>query len=149
VNTYDESSSTVTSTAEFRIHYPLRELFTSEIQTFISFTHPLKELVSLDDSRSSSSSAVVSHKDVSIDEIMTRYFESAEESFSNVVANVVRTTGKLERMAASEATCGLCGVSLDEQGDSRWAGELGDEESPEHQRDGARLCYGCKRSVNG
>lgn len=146
VNTYGETGAA--SSAEFRIHYPIRELFNAEVQTLISFTDPLKELVSQDGGRGTS--AVVSHKDVSIDEVMTRYFESVEEPYANIVANVVRTTGKLERVAGSEATCGLCGVTLDEQGDTRWAGEIGDDESSGgHQQGEARLCYGCKRSVNG
>lgn len=151
LSTYDFSPSppsntpVVVSKTEFPIHHPLREISTGEIKGFINFTDPLRELVSLGGGDGKGRGSVVSHKDLSIDEVMTRYFENVEESYASIVANVVRTTGKLDRVSASDSMCGLCGVALDEKGDSRWAGEIGDDEDGQK----TRLCYGCKRSVRG
>lgn len=146
VTTYDGASDeTVVSKTEFTIHYPVRELFENEMHMFASLTDSLKDIVVFDKSGSS----VVSHKDQSIEDVTARYFETLDSSFSSIVSNVVRTAGKLSRVAGSEAQCGLCGVTLDERGDSRWAGEIGDEHDGASQSRVTRLCYGCKRSVNG
>ena len=147
------STPTPVSRTEYPIYYPLREVFKGEINSYISLLPSLADLGLGEDGETNeggrSSSSIVSHKDTSIEEVMARYFESVEEPYSGIVANVVRTTGKLDRVPG-ETLCGLCGVALDEQGDSRWAGEMGDEidgsEQPQHK---GRLCYGCKRSVNG
>lgn len=123
--------------------------------------------------------AVVSHRDLSIDDVMARYFADVEANYPSVVANVVRTTGKLSRLfsgggsgthdhdhevntqtpdpstgdnapahqaqaptpSSSSATadrrgqnpptsCGICGLQLDEHGNQRWRGELGDFDIP-------------------
>lgn len=152
VTTYDDNDdgtsddgAAVVSKTEFPIHYPLRELFDSEMRTYAAIVDDLKDLVVLNGSGSS----VVSHKDQSIEDVTARYFETLDSSFSSTVSNVVRTTGKLSRVAGSEYQCGLCGVTLDEKGDSKWAGELGDEDGSELQPRKTRLCYGCKRSING
>ncbi|KAF4123274.1 cytoplasmic tRNA 2-thiolation protein 2 [Geosmithia morbida] len=133
----------------YHVHYPLRETFSGEVTTYVSLVPSLAAVV--EEAKAyggdGSSSAVVSHKDTSIDDVMRRYFESVEEPYSGIVANVVRTTGKLDRVRG-QTLCGLCSVTLDQHGDSRWAGEMGttgaDEESHPN-----RLCYGCKRSVYG
>lgn len=133
------SGSEVSKTT-YPIHYPLREIFKAEINTYISLTPSLADISFAKDQ----SASVVSHKDTSIEEVMTRYFEGVEEPLSGIVANVVRTTGKLDRAGGTGDLCGLCGVTLNEQGDSRWAGDMGEEVGGN-----GKLCYGCKRSVNG
>lgn len=167
-----ESESTPTSnpSSRFFIYHPLREIFRSELKTYITLTDPpLTDLLPAPSS-STSPAAVVSHKDLSIDEVMSRYFAEVEINYPSVVANVVRTTGKLERSAGASAhthageeestgantastrsqqkQCGLCGIVLDEAGDARWRGELG-EQAPEVEERRGKLCYGCDRSVNG
>ncbi|GJN76796.1 cytoplasmic tRNA 2-thiolation protein 2 [Purpureocillium lilacinum] len=163
-----------TTLAHVPVFYPMREVFGAEITQYLDLAPELGELVAAAAAVTSSSlsssgtgtgtGSIVSHKDLSIAEVMSRYFASVEGPYEGIVANVVRTTGKLDRTAPSSSSsapgaglCGLCGMALDEQGDSRWAGELGDEEE-EEEDDGdcipgrsprARLCYGCKRSVNG
>ncbi|KAJ1335387.1 cytoplasmic tRNA 2-thiolation protein 2 [Microdochium nivale] len=134
-----------------------------------------------DPSSSSSSSppaptaAVVSHRDLSIDDVMARYFADVEANYPSVVANVVRTTGKLaqilgggggvgaqkhdqhhhhhhhhveeeeqqqqetgtaggplpahpqqQRKPTGSIRCGICSLPLDEYGNERWRGELGE-----------------------
>ncbi|KAK4091145.1 hypothetical protein Purlil1_4725 [Purpureocillium lilacinum] len=160
-----------TTLAHVPVFYPMREVFGAEITQYLDLAPELGELVAAAAAVTSSSlsssgtgtGSIVSHKDLSIAEVMSRYFASVEGPYEGIVANVVRTTGKLDRTAPSSSSsapgaglCGLCGMALDEQGDSRWAGELGDEEEEEDDGDcipgrspRARLCYGCKRSVNG
>jgi len=88
---------------------------------------------------------------MSIEEVMSRYFEDAEQNYPSVVANVVRTTGKLRRPEANRG-CGLCGMALDELGNTKWKGEILDDrprgacEQPMHK---GKLCYGCERSIYG
>lgn len=149
ITTYDPlTPGAVLQKGTFPIFYPQREIFTGEAVTYIALNPSLAELTPKDEG--SSDAAVVSHKDLSISEVMARYFSSVEGPYAGIVTNVVRTTGKLERAdtEADAAACGLCGIALDERGDETWAGELG--EQIEGEAGGRqRLCYGCKRSVNG
>lgn len=146
-----DSSEVGGQTAEGRNHlpvyYPNRELFRGELKQYTTLTEPpLTDLLS-PATTMTSSSAVVSHKDISIDEVMTRYFTEVEENYPSIVANVVRTTAKLEREnhLEEEQCCGLCGMRLDELGDERWEGEIGDVGCGEDQA----LCYGCSRATRG
>ncbi|KAH7037922.1 uncharacterized protein B0I36DRAFT_315068 [Microdochium trichocladiopsis] len=146
--------------------------------------------------------AVVSHRDLSIDDVMARYFAEVEANYPSVVANVVRTTGKLSWLLSGDVghdhdhdhptqdaddsssptttttttttttdaqprergRCGICGLQLDEHGNQRWRGEIGDFDAknnedgpaptPQQQqrqkiRQEGRLCYGCERSILG
>ncbi|KAH8686691.1 hypothetical protein BGZ61DRAFT_453440 [Ilyonectria robusta] len=138
-----------TGRTEFPIYYPMREVFRNEILQYIDLVPSLSGLVPADQMAIGGSSSVVSHKDLSIEEVMARYFDSVEDSYSGIVANVVRTTGKLERVAGDDF-CGSCGMTVDDQGDSRWAGEIGDDPVGLGGLGGlGRLCYGCKRSIHG
>lgn len=131
--------------AKLPVYYPLREVFRNELVAYADLVSPpLTNLVRPSDA-DRSRSAVVSHKDVSIDDVMARYFDEVEASYPSIVANVVRTTAKLERLGENrdDISCGLCGMGLDEQGDERWKGEIGDADAGEY----GRLCYGCQRSM--
>ena len=89
-----------------------------------------------------------------------------------MVANVVRTTGKLERRggrgggnedeeggsedegegvgARDAGRCGLCTVPLDRSGDERWRGEIGEDQTAAVTDTRRRLlCYGCERTTRG
>ncbi|KAJ4391430.1 Cytoplasmic tRNA 2-thiolation protein 2 [Gnomoniopsis smithogilvyi] len=131
--------------AQLSIYYPNRELFRNELARYTTLVEPpLTDLIPEDDAIGSA--AVVSLRDVSIDEVMTRYFTEVEEKYPSIVANVVRTTAKLERTSGKDETyCGLCGMGLDELGDQRWKGEMGEDENDGEER----LCYGCSRSSRG
>ncbi|KAL6695397.1 hypothetical protein J3F84DRAFT_374267 [Trichoderma pleuroticola] len=126
---------------QFPIYYPLREILKAEVVTYLGTTPAVQQLVPSADGASSS---VVSHKDQSIEEVMARYFDGVEGPYSGIVTNVVRTAGKLDRLVTLHY-CRLCGVTLDQEGDSTWAGELGDD----LVQDTGKLCYGCKRSMGG
>lgn len=123
------------------IYYPLREMFRKELIIYTGLiTPPLTDIIPKIGKKAGS---VVSHKDISIEEVMSRYFEDVEENYPSIVANVVRTTAKLDRLGEGDAICRLCGMELDEHGDQRWKGEVGDDGGG---NDG-RLCYGCQRSM--
>lgn len=136
----------VKSNGQLSIYYPNRELFRNELVRYTTLVKPpLTDLITEDDAIGSG--AVVSLRDVSIDEVMTRYFTEVEEKFPSIVANVVRTTAKLERTSGTgvDRCCGLCGMDLDTLGDQRWKGEMGDDENDGDER----LCYGCLRTSRG
>lgn len=138
------------------VYHPLRDALRKELATYASLVSPpLTDLIPPDHSPKTGSgggptaAAVVSHKDLSIEEVMTRYFAEVEASYPSVVANVARTTGKLVRAGGAEG-CALCGMPLDEDGDERWRGELGIQKETATSGvggTGGRLCYGCKRST--
>lgn len=129
------------------IYHPLRELFRKELLIYSNVAEPPLTPLLLSN-HSKPSAAVVSHKDLSIDNVMARYFAEVEENYPSVVANVVRTTGKLNRSGRAEAgSCGLCSIGLDEVGDERWRGELG--EPVQERSEKGKLCYGCERTVYG
>ncbi|KAL7814963.1 hypothetical protein V8C44DRAFT_348544 [Trichoderma aethiopicum] len=132
---------------QFPIFYPLREILKAEVVTYLSTTpSSVRDLVPAE---SGAPSSVVSHKDQSIEEVMARYFEGVEGPYAGIVTNVVRTAGKLDRLVTSRY-CRLCGITLDEEGDSTWAGELGDDPAEGGGSfDMGKLCYGCKRSLGG
>lgn len=176
----EEDKGEETTTKMVPVYYPLREIFRKELLSYgANTTPPLTELLSTSNSSSnnnnssiapngnhsngssssSSSGAVVSHKDLSIDDVMARYFGEVEMSYPSVVANVVRTTGKLNRTddaggggdgggVGKTGRCGLCGITLDAFGDERWRGEIGEESSDKAARERSKgLCYGCERST--
>ncbi|EPE03280.1 cytoplasmic trna 2-thiolation protein 2 [Ophiostoma piceae UAMH 11346] len=153
------------------LYYPVRELFRNELVQYTNACQPpLTEGGLIVSAASTSSgtdqaSAVVSHRELSIEEVLTRYFADVEVNYPSVVANVVRTTAKLERHGHDEdgavdaskgegrrsAGCRVCGMPLDEAGNERWRGEIGRLDGPEGRpRTGMdRLCYGCDRSIHG
>ncbi|KAF4509790.1 hypothetical protein G6O67_003928 [Ophiocordyceps sinensis] len=128
---------------EMPVYYPLREILRHEIVRYLDLVPSLRDLVPANDAGPTS---VVSHKDLSIEEVIRRYFDGVEGLYSGIVNNVVRTTGKLDRAMGSDG-CSMCGVGVDEQGDERWAGELGDDLGK--PGGGTKLCYGCRRTMDG
>ncbi|XXG96555.1 Mitochondrial oxaloacetate carrier protein [Hypoxylon texense] len=153
------------------VYSPLRELFRKELLTYLSQTDPpLTDILTSTPSSSTDArnggGAVISHRDQSIDDVLSRYFADVETHYPSVVANVVRTTGKLRHPPPPAGGdddhggggggdhCGLCGTGLDELGDERWRGEIGDRveavEGDGNKKGGKpKLCYGCERSVRG
>lgn len=135
--------------ARLVLYHPNRELFRGELERYATLVEPpLTDLIAGtgDASGRSSTAAVVSHRDISIDEVMTRYFADVEQNYPSVVANVVRTMAKLNRPddKEGETCCALCGMALDELGDERWKGEIGDDGGG----DSEKLCYGCWRAIH-
>ena len=137
------------------VYYPLRDVFRKEVLLFNGHVMPpLTPLVQQESRSRGSSSTVVSHKNLSIEDIMRRYFVHVEENYPSIVANVVRTSTKLGRPGfedncAAKTTCGLCGLGLDKLGDERWRGEIGRDRADIQAESSKGLCYGCERSLRG
>ena len=132
-------------------NYPLRDLLKKELVSFTSLTTPpLTELVVY---KESSSQISASSKQTTIDDLMIQYFESVEENYPSIVANVVRTSSKLKPLTGDEIeACGLCGlpVAAGMDGIFGWGGDQNSDSRPAREigHDGI-LCYGCSRSING
>ena len=129
-------------------HFPLRDLLKKEIATFTELVEPsLQPLIDL-----TKSEVVPTAKNTSIDELMSQYFQSVEESYPSIVANVVRTTSKLNAPSDTEGQkCKLCQMPM-EAGATKagsWQGcqqPLVENGSNEAQEQDA-LCYGCARTM--
>ncbi|EEY20890.1 conserved hypothetical protein [Verticillium alfalfae VaMs.102] len=134
----------------FPVYYPLRDILRKEIVAYNSMADvAMAELTADDPGVGGASGSVVSHKELSIEDVMTRHFAEVEDKYPNVIANVVRTTGKLEKPANRDA-CGMCGMTRDELGEARWKGEIGltvDDAAALGITN--QLCYGCERSLRG
>lgn len=109
-------------------YYPMRDLLGKEIQAFVE----MLELQNFVISPAREGGGVVSTRNMTIDELVGRYFEGVEREFPSVVSNVVRTVGKLERLSGVEqvGVCELCRVPLNGAAPER-----------------SRLCYGCIRTL--
>lgn len=132
-------------------NYPLRDILKKEIMTFSSSTTPLPDLVVYQETPSHISA---SSKSTTIDDLMAQYFESVEENFPSIVANVVRTSSKLNPTTDHKSKgCGLCGLPVAEGTDGiyGWGGDQNPDarQSRESISSDAVLCYGCSRSING
>jgi cytoplasmic tRNA 2-thiolation protein 2 len=133
-------------------HYPLRDILKKELVTFSSLTSPpLTDLIIY---QTASSRIPASSKSMTIDDLMAQYFESVEESFPLIVANVVRTSSKLNAQISEDTdACGICGLPVVKgtNGVHGWAGDQSSSALPAQleNNDHLTLCYGCLRSING
>lgn len=133
-------------------HYPLRDVLKKELVSYVHMSDA--SLAQLIDETSSQGSthASTSSKNTTIDDLMKQYFESVEENFPSIVANVVRTTSKLEVRpdALSDPQCSLCSMPVPggRFGIHGWGGDQHDSSDnvePESTRQ--NICYGCTRSL--
>ncbi|MCJ1376974.1 cytoplasmic tRNA 2-thiolation protein 2 [Xylographa soralifera] len=136
--------------------FPMRDMLRKEIIMYSTLTSPpLGELI-VETPRFQSSS--VSSKDVTIDHLMSQYFESVELNYPSIVANVVRTSGKLKSATTSSPSflCRICSlpVANGTQGLHAWGG---DQENTTKASNAISTenaaseitCYGCSRSIGG
>ncbi|KAE8444866.1 cytoplasmic tRNA 2-thiolation protein 2 [Mollisiaceae sp. DMI_Dod_QoI] len=139
------------STYGVGFNYPLRDLLKKELVAFSSLTTPpLTDFIIQQESHSNVSA---SSKDTTIDDLMAQYFESVEKDYPSIVANVVRTSTKLQPVAVDETSdCGLCGLPVEEGTDGiyGWGGDqnLVSRLARAVSQDSV-LCYGCSRSIHG
>jgi len=131
-------------------NYPLRDLLKKELVTFTSLpSPPLTELIIFQEP---SSHISASSKLTTIDDLMTQYFESVEENYPSIVANVVRTSSKLEALTGDETmACSLCGLPVAKGTDGiyGWGGDQNSDSLVKREKGHKILCYGCSRSING
>ena len=120
-------------------YYPLRDLLKKEIQAYARFVEPpLTPLIAPEPPLQT----VVSAKHSTIDGLMRQYFDAVEKNYPHIVANVVRTTDKLQApgISAGDANCSLCGLPL-------LLTPRTEEGLAAEGRAPPPLCYGCMRSV--
>jgi cytoplasmic tRNA 2-thiolation protein 2 len=125
-------------------YYPMRDLLKKELVSFVDTVSPsLRSLVALEPAANATVPAA--SKDSSIDLLMKQYFESVEEQYPSIVANVVRTTSKLElKASASAKQCHLCSMLVPDS-PSGQNGDVG-HGSAVNGLD-IDLCYGCSTAV--
>ncbi|MCJ1266428.1 cytoplasmic tRNA 2-thiolation protein 2 [Lobaria immixta] len=131
--------------------YPMRDLLKKEISTYASITSPSLTALVLDSV--SPDQKFVSSKATTIDSLMTQYFESVEQNYPSIVANVVRTSSKLlaPSVPSTAILCNICNLPIDKVS-RRWGGDQASCTVPSADGDMApeifkSLCYGCTRSI--
>ncbi|GAB7339114.1 hypothetical protein MBLNU457_5788t1 [Dothideomycetes sp. NU457] len=114
-----------------RCQYPMRDLLKKELWTFADTTEPpLTPLLA-----STTTKPPVSAKNSTIDELTAQYFESVEREYPGIVANVVKTTGKLDLPAHTDAkVCRLCDVPVTES-------------NPGGRQISTNFCASCSRTL--
>ena len=114
-----------------RCQYPMRDLLKKELFTFADTTEPaLTPLLA-----PVLSKPAVSAKNSTIDELTAQYFESVERDYPGIVANVVKTTGKLDVPSHTGAeVCKLCNVPITES-------------NPDGRTTSKNFCASCSRSL--
>jgi cytoplasmic tRNA 2-thiolation protein 2 len=129
--------------------YPLRDVLKKELIAHAGFIDPpLTEVIH---KPTASGPLSTSSKNTTINDLMKQYFESVEENYPSIVANVVRTVTKLEAPSCQDIDehCSLCNMPVPEAkfGIHGWGGDQHDVLGirPGEQRE--TLCYGCTRSA--
>jgi len=114
-----------------RVQYPMRDLLKKELVMFAEHTEPsLSPLIAKEITK-----PAVSAKNTTIDELTSQYFESVERDYPSIVANVVRTTAKLDLPTIAGArVCQLCDVPITES-------------QPDSGNQPGTLCSSCARAV--
>jgi cytoplasmic tRNA 2-thiolation protein 2 len=116
------------------IYYPLRDLLSKEVVSYVDFLEGPESLegIVLKKDGGSAGAATIMMKNSTIDDLTRQYFGGVEVDYPSIVANVVRTTSKLQArtLADVEAHCELCDLPLEGQAPER-----------------SRLCYGCIRTM--
>ena len=127
--------------------YPLRDLLRKEVGAYANMISPsLTPLLCEAPSRTPTSS-----KNTTIGDLMTEYFDSVEQNYPSIVANVVRTSSRLVAPSTSPGTytCAICGYPIVNES---WGGDQRDSAVPQFangdtSKHGKANCYGCARTV--
>ena len=128
--------------------FPMRDLLRKEITAYASMVSPPLTPLILEVSLKVSASS----KATTIDGLMSQYFESVEQNYPSIVANVVRTSGRLNPPAMLEG-CPSCSICGDGVSTVSWGGEQQDSVQSSHpadrnaQKTSLALCYGCARTA--
>ena len=109
-------------------YFPLRDFLRKEMNSFLELAAPqLQQLIIVPEHRNTASSFT---KNDSLDTLMNQYIGSAEENYPNIVANVIRTSSKLQapKQNVQGRRCFFCTVSRDDTstaGSALAEGEIG------------------------
>ena len=128
--------------------YPLRDILKKELDGYARFVSPpLTDIIA-----AYSQQNPVCSKDATIDRLMVQYFESVEQNYPSIVANVVRTSDRLMPPTIHEDNrkCSLCGHAIvDSVGMNRQpCATLPHAEDTNEFMYDVSLCYGCKRTIS-
>ncbi|KAI9748805.1 MAG: cytoplasmic tRNA 2-thiolation protein 2 [Lichina confinis] len=135
-------------------YYPLRELLRTELLSFSALVDP--PLTPILSSQGPEPPGSASFKNTSLDALMTQYLTSVEEGFPNIVANVVRTSGKLQvpTETSEQRRCSLCAMHLVDE-DGHGGISSGCRQDPSHPLLSALgneapslLCHGCSVALS-
>lgn len=134
--------------------FPMRDLLRKELPPFLDAVGFPSDLVS-GEGRGGLASAPASTRNATIDGLMKEYFQSVEENFPSIVANVVRTSSKLQAGSAGSSArttaCSLCAMPYDANiadDANEQQLELDDREESQAVGSGpAQFCYGCRQSM--
>lgn len=98
-----------------------------------------------------SAASAASGRNITIDELMAQYFESIETQYPSIVANVVKTAGKLQplRGNADGEACSICGLPGDGAGGDMALSALTLNAGAGPGNKSSAMCYGCARSTHG
>lgn len=112
-------------------HFPLRDLFQAELESYANLIPELSAIIIPDVPPSDN----VLTKNLSIDELMMRYVQTHGEKYPGVMANVTRTANKLHPVPASAdiKQCLFCDARMNDKQESDTDSE-------------AKFCYACIRS---
>ncbi len=121
-------------------NFPLRDLFTAELQNYADFFPELAGLIIPDAPLSDN----ILTKNLSIDQLMMRYVSSQGAKYPGVMSNVTRTANKLQasRMPTDGSRCVLCDtVICNPEGSTNQSQFILSEEHSSNN-----FCYACERS---
>ncbi|KAL8968316.1 MAG: hypothetical protein Q9183_002520 [Haloplaca sp. 2 TL-2023] len=132
-----------------KVVYPMRDLLRKEIAAYAKMIKPSLEPIILE---SKTVSVVpISANESTIEDLMGQYFESVEENYPSIVANVVRTSSRLVAPVVQRPLCKLCRFAIPGgTGGLHWGGEQeGGDPSIVFGGESAEIyCYGCARSTS-
>ncbi|KAL2838712.1 hypothetical protein BJY01DRAFT_33049 [Aspergillus pseudoustus] len=122
---------------EFR--FPLRDLFTAELQNYADCFAELTDIIKPDAPLSDN----ILTKNLSIDQLMLRYVSSQGAKYPGVMSNVTRTANKLQasQLSTNGTRCALC--------DTLICNSKGVYNQALHDTSPSQLCYACDRSRPG
>ncbi|KAK7540294.1 cytoplasmic tRNA 2-thiolation protein 2 [Phyllosticta citricarpa] len=124
--------------------YPLQDVYKKELLAYVDMaSSPLKQLIQPEPAMD----VAVSAKNTTIDGLMRQYFDSVQQEYPGIVANVARTSSRLEAASSADEQCRLCQMPVADGrfGIHGWGGDQDNSTNPQ----GAKLCYGCTRSASG
>ena len=128
------------SDGDIAFNYPLRDLYKTELETYseVVFDKTLRaQLIQSDDLKTPSNTSI---RNTSIDELLTFYINSQGRKYPSIMANVVKTTGKLQRTGpgSDSAQCAMCSIQLD-------LGTSDSKSTDGVHAQGDSICYACHR----
>lgn len=137
-----------------RMAYPMRDLLKKEISIFAAMISPPLTPLIHNNGSSTGQASSVSSRSTTIDQLMCQYFESVEQNYPSIVANVVRTSSKLKAPSTNSNTssCNICKLPVMTLS-HYWGGDQNSDLNSSIDVDAAALehvgaiCYGCARSI--